>query len=73
MPGTGVCPRCGGELLVTGRTGERIGTISASDVLEWRCPQCEYAEKETRYLVDGVDGAWPASKFAIRDDHPIRR
>jgi hypothetical protein len=67
MPGIGKCPRCAGELLVTGRSGTHIGSLSASDILEWRCPNCNYSDKETRHLADGVDGDWPPSKYAITD------
>ena len=67
MPEIGSCPHCAGELLVIGRIGEHIGTTSATDVLLWRCPKCEFTAKETRYLVDGIDGDWPPSKFVFGD------
>jgi hypothetical protein len=64
LPVIGVCPRCAGELVVVARTGERMGSLFASDVLEWRCVTCLYQDKETRHLIDGIEGDWPASKFS---------
>jgi len=67
IPAPGVCPACGREFLVVARTGDAIGTVNASDLLEWRCSACRYREKEERRLADGVGGNWPASRFAGRD------
>ena len=65
LPALGSCPDCGGEFRVVTRTGDKIGTIAASDVLEWQCSVCKHTEDEVRRLVDGPEGDWPASRFAV--------
>ena len=65
MPALGTCPHCGGEFRVLGRIGDKIGTIAATDVLQWQCVACSHEEEELRRLVDGPVGDWPASRFAV--------
>jgi hypothetical protein len=48
---------------VLGRMVLGSGTPEAMDVLEWKCADCDYEEKECRRMADGSDGAWPLSRY----------
>ena len=65
VPARGFCPECIGEFLVVSRTGDKIGTLAASDLLEWECSACGHRENEVRRLADGYPESWPNSRFNV--------
>lgn len=66
MPNPGLCPQCDGLFAVVARTGvyASFGALLSEDILEWQCSTCGHLDEEIRRQADGIDGDWPASKFA---------